>query len=142
MQRDTLFCIASMTKPVTVAAVMCLVGESKLILHDPIARREPKLAEPQVLDQPDGPLDRTHPAQRAALLEDLFTHTSVLAYRFSVPAPVLLISIPATAVLSELRPLANRLPLVHQPGNRVTYSHSIDALGVIASRIEGTPPFY
>ncbi|OAR20212.1 hypothetical protein A8144_02880 [Mycobacterium leprae 3125609] len=69
MQKDTLFCIASMIKPVTVAAVMSLLGESKQTLHDPIARWEPELAELQVPDQPDGPLDRTDPAQRAALLE-------------------------------------------------------------------------
>src|SRR6185437_14409878 len=83
MQRDTLFRIASMTKPVTVAVVMSLLDDGKLALHDPIARWAPELAAPQVLDDPRGPLDRTHPARRAILIEDLLTHTSGLAYGFS-----------------------------------------------------------
>lgn len=141
MQRDTLFRIASMSKPVTVAAVMSLVDEGKLALHDPIARWAPELAELRVLDQPDGPLDRTHPARRAILLEDLLTHTSGLAYGFSVSGPIsrAYLRLPfgrgSAAWLTELA----ALPLVHQPGDRVTYSHAIDVLGVIASRIEGKP---
>ena len=87
MQQDTLFRIASMTKPVTVAAVMSLVDEGKLALTDPIARWVPELAGPQVLDTPHGPLDRTHPVSRAILIEDLLTHTSGLAYGFSVSGP-------------------------------------------------------
>ena len=63
MQRDTLFRIASMTKPVTVAAVMSLVDEGKLALKDPITRWAPELADVQVLDDPHGPLDRTHPVK-------------------------------------------------------------------------------
>lgn len=141
MQRDTLFRIASMTKPVTVAVVMSLVDEGKLTLKDPVARWAPELADPRVLDDPHGPLDRTHPARRAILIEDLLTHTSGLAYGFSVSGPIAkaYLRLPFNqgpdAWLSELA----TLPLVHQPGDRVTYSHSIDLLGVIASRIEGKP---
>jgi CubicO group peptidase (beta-lactamase class C family) len=143
MQRDTLFRIASMTKPVTVAAAMSLVDEGKLALTDPIARWTPELARPQVLDDPHGPLDRTHPAQRAILVQDLLTHTSGLAYGFSASGPIsraymrLPFNEGSDAWLAELA----ALPLVHQPGERVTYSHSIDVLGVIVSRIEGKP-FY
>lgn len=143
MQRDTLFRIASMTKPVTVAAVMSLVDEGRLALRDPIARWTPELAEPQVLDDPRGPLDRTHPARRAILVEDLLTHTSGLAYGFSASGPIsrAYLRLPfnegSDAWLAELA----ALPLVHQPGERVTYSHAIDVLGVIVSRIEGKP-FY
>jgi CubicO group peptidase (beta-lactamase class C family) len=143
MQRDTLFRIASMTKPVTVAAVMSLVDEGKLALKDPITRWAPELAGVQVLDHPHGPLDRTHPARRAILIEDLLTHTSGLAYGFSVSGPIskAYIRLPFNqgpdVWLTELA----KLPLAHQPGDRVTYSHSIDLLGVIASRVEGKP-FY
>lgn len=143
MQSDTLFRIASMTKPVTVAAVMSLVDDGKLALKDPIARWAPELADVQVLDDPHGPLDRTHPASRAILIEDLLTHTSGLAYGFSVSGPIAraYLRLPFNqgpdAWLTELA----KLPLVHQPGDRVTYSHSIDLLGVIASRVEGKP-FY
>jgi CubicO group peptidase (beta-lactamase class C family) len=143
MQRDALFRIASMTKPVTVAAVMSLVDEGKLALKDPIAHWAPELADVQVLDDRHGPLDRTHPANRAILIEDLLTHTSGLAYGFSVSGPIsraylrLPFSQGPDAWLTELA----ALPLVHQPGDRVTYSHSIDLLGVIASRVEDKP-FY
>jgi CubicO group peptidase (beta-lactamase class C family) len=143
MQRDTLFRIASMTKPVTVAAVMSLVDEGKLALKDPIARWAPELADVQVLDDSHGPLDRTHPTNRALLIEDLLTHTSGLAYGFSVSGPIsrAYLRLPFNqgpeAWLTELA----ALPLVHQPGDRVTYSHSIDLLGVIASRVEDKP-FY
>src|ERR1700739_82700 len=88
MQRDTLFRIASMTKPVTVAAAMSLGDEGKLALRDPIVRWLPEFADLQVLDDPGGPLDRTHPVQRAILVEDLLTHTSGLAYGFSVAGPI------------------------------------------------------
>ncbi|KZS56684.1 serine hydrolase domain-containing protein [Mycobacterium ostraviense] len=141
MQRDTLFRIASMTKPVTVAAAMSLVDEGKLALRDPIARWAPELADPRVLDDPHGPLDRTHPARRAILVEDLLTHTSGLAYSFSVSGPVsrAYMRLPfgkgSDTWLAELA----ALPLVHQPGDRVTYSHAIDVLGVIVSRVEDKP---
>jgi CubicO group peptidase (beta-lactamase class C family) len=143
MQQDTLFRIASMTKPVTVAAVMSLVDQGKLTLKDPIVRWAPELADLQVLDSPHGPLDRTHPANRAILIEDLLTHTSGLAYGFSVSGPIsraymrLPFNQGPDVWLTELA----KLPLVHQPGDRVTYSHSIDLLGVIASRVDGKP-FY
>ncbi|OBI55195.1 hypothetical protein A5706_21065 [Mycobacterium sp. E796] len=141
MRRDTLFRIASMTKPVTVAAVMSLVDEGKLTLKDPVVRWAPELADVRVLDDPHGPLDRTHPVRRAILIEDLLTHTSGLAYAFSVSGPIskaymrLPFNQGPDAWLSELA----KLPLVHQPGEKVTYSHAIDLLGVIASRIDGKP---
>jgi CubicO group peptidase (beta-lactamase class C family) len=143
MQRDTLFRIASMTKPVTVAAIMSMVDEDKLTLKDPITRWAPELADLRVLDDPRGPLDRTHPVNRAILIEDLLTHTSGLAYGFSVSGPIsraymrLPFNQGPDIWLAELA----KLPLVHQPGERVTYSHSIDLLGVIASRVDGKP-FY
>lgn len=141
MQRDTLFRIASMTKPVTVAAVMSMVDEGKLTLKDPITHWVPELADLQVLDDPRGSLDRTHPVNRAILIEDLLTHTSGLAYGFSVSGPIsrayqrLPFNQGPDVWVSELA----KLPLVHQPGERMTYSHSIDLLGVIAARIEGKP---
>ena len=143
MQKDTLFRIASMTKPVTVATAMSLVDEGKLALRDPIARWAPEMADAQVLDDPRGPLDRTHRARRAILIEDLLTHTSGLAYAFSVSGPIshAYVRLPFNrgpdAWLTELA----ALPLVHEPGDKVTYSHATDLLGVIVSRVEDKP-FY
>jgi len=144
MGRDTLFRIASMTKPVTVAAVMSQVDEGKLSLTDPVARWAPELARPQVLDDPTGPLDKTHPANRSILIEDLLTHTSGLAYGFSVPGPIskAYMRLPFNQGPDAWMQGLAALPLVHQPGDKVTYSHAIDLLGVIASRVDDGKPFH
>ena len=141
MRRDTLFRIASMTKPVTVAAAMSLVDEGKLALKDPIVRWLPEFANVRVLDAPGGPLDRTHPVQRAILVEDLFTHTSGLGYGFSVGGPIsrAYVRLPFGQGPDTWLSALAELPLVHQPGERLTYSHAIDVVGVLVSRIEGKP---
>ena len=141
MQRDTLFRIASMTKPVTVAALMSLVDEGKVALRDPVVRWLPEFADLRVLDDPSGPLDRTHPVQRAILVEDLLTHTSGLGYGFSVGGPIsrAYIRLPFGQGPDAWLAALGELPLVHQPGERLTYGHSTDVVGVLASRIEGKP---
>lgn len=141
MSRDTLFRIASMTKPVTVAAAMTLVDEGKLTLRDPITRWLPEFAEMRVLDEPGGPLDKTHPAQRTILVEDLLTHTSGLAYGFSVGGPIsrAYVRLPFGHGPDTWLAALAELPLIHQPGERLTYSHAIDVLGVLLSRIEHKP---
>jgi CubicO group peptidase (beta-lactamase class C family) len=139
MQRDTVFRIASMSKPVTTAAAMTLVDEGKLALDDPITRWVPELADVRVLDDPNGPLDKTRPAQTTITVDDLLTHRSGLAYAFSVTGPLsqayqrLPIRQHPDTWLAELA----ALPLVHQPGERMTYSHATDVIGIILSRIEG-----
>ncbi len=141
MQRDTVFRIASMTKPVTVAAVMSLVDAGKLALDDPITRWAPEFAAPTVLLDPAGPLGRTGPAQRPITVEDLMTHRAGLGYSFTVTGPIAreYVRLPfgqgPDAWLSALADL----PLVHQPGEWLTYGHAIDVLGVLLSRIEGKP---
>ena len=80
MRSDTLFRIASMTKPITSAAAMMLVEEGRIALSDPIARWVPELADLRVLRDAAGPLDDTVPARRAITVEDLLTHRSGIAY--------------------------------------------------------------
>jgi CubicO group peptidase (beta-lactamase class C family) len=141
MRRDTLFRIASMTKPVTIAAAMTLLEEGKLSLTDPVAKWLPELSDMRVLTDPTGPLDRTVPAQRPITIDDLMTHRSGLAYAFSVGGPLgrayrrLSLRQDLDHWLAELA----TLPLVHQPGDRLTYSHATDVLGIALSRIEGKP---
>lgn len=141
MQRDTIFRIASMTKPVTVAAAMSLIEQGRLALTDPVATWLPELADMRVLAQPRGPLDRTIPAQRPITVEDLMTHRSGLAYMFSVSGPLsgAYRALPMRQDQDRwLGELAN-LPLAHQPGQRLTYSHATDVLGIVLSRLEGKP---
>src|SRR3989449_900821 len=73
MRRDTIFRIASMTKPITAAAAMILVEEAKLRLDEPVDRLLPELADRKVLKRLDGPLDDTVPAHRSITLRDLLT---------------------------------------------------------------------
>ena len=128
-----------MTKPVTVAAAMSLVEEGKLALTDPVATWLPELADMQVLLDPRGPLDKTTRARRQITIDDLMTHRSGLAYTFSVLGPLskaygrMSFRQDQDRWLSELA----TLPLVHQPGDRLTYSHATDVLGIALSRIEG-----
>lgn len=140
MQRDTIFRIASMTKPVTVAAAMALIEEGKLALSDPVSRWLPELADMQVLVDPTGPLDRTVPAQRPMTIDDLMTHRSGLAYPFSVLGPISKAYAQVSFRQDQDHWLAEvaKLPLIHQPGERLTYSHATDVLGIVVSRIEGT----
>jgi CubicO group peptidase (beta-lactamase class C family) len=139
VQRDTIFRIASMTKPVTVAAAMALIEEGKLALSDPVSRWLPELADMQVLVDPTGPLDRTVPARRPITIDDLMTHRSGLAYMFSVLGPISRGYAKVSFRQDQDHWLADiaQLPLVHQPGERLTYSHATDVLGIVVSRIEG-----
>jgi CubicO group peptidase (beta-lactamase class C family) len=139
MQRDTIFRIASMTKPVTVAAAMALVEEGKLALTDPVAKWLPELSDMQVLVDGQGPLDKTEPARRLITIDDLMTHRSGLAYAFSVLGPLSKAYGRMTFRQDQDRWLAElaKLPLAHQPGARLTYSHATDVLGIAVSRIEG-----
>ncbi|MGD9621909.1 MAG: serine hydrolase domain-containing protein [Mycolicibacterium sp.] len=141
MQRDTIFRIASMTKPVTVAAAMSLVEEGRLTLGDPVATWLPELSDPRVLGDPGGPLDRTVPADRQITVEDLMTHRSGLAYQFSVRGPLADAYRKLPKRQDQDRWLADlaTIPLDHQPGDRLTYSHSTDVLGIALSRIEEKP---
>ncbi|EKF23887.1 beta-lactamase family protein [Mycolicibacterium hassiacum DSM 44199] len=139
MQRDTIFRIASMSKPITVAAAMTLVEQGRLALTDPVAEYLPELSNMRVLDTPGGPLEATHPARRAITIEDLMTHRSGLAYFFSVGGPL---ARAYSRVSARQRPdgwLAEiaALPLQHEPGARMTYSVATDVLGIVLERIEG-----
>jgi CubicO group peptidase (beta-lactamase class C family) len=73
MRRDTIFRVASMTKPVAAAAAMILVEECKLRLDEPVDRLLPELAGRKVLKRLDGPLDDTVAAKRPITLRDLLT---------------------------------------------------------------------
>lgn len=141
MQQDTIFRIASMSKPITTAAALCLLDEGAFTLADPVTRWLPELADMRVLDDPAGPLEQTTPARRLITVEDLMTQRSGLAYAFSVTGPIsrAYLRLPARRDQDTWLAELAKLPLVHQPGERLTYSHATEVLGIIVSRIEGKP---
>lgn len=95
----------------------------------------------RVLADPTGPLDRTVPATRLITVDDLMTHRAGLAYGFSVTGPIARAYTQVSLRQDQDHWLAEvaALPLVHQPGERLTYGHSTEVLGILISRIEGTP---
>ncbi|MBA3811913.1 MAG: beta-lactamase family protein [Caulobacteraceae bacterium] len=144
MTRDTLFRIASMTKPVTSAAALMLMEEGKLALGDPITKWAPEFADMRVLKSAGGPLEETCPALREITIEDLLTHRAGLAYGFTSVGPiakahddvlgdVMNVRITADAWMKAL----GGLPLSYPPGERFHYSHATDVLGFLLGRIEG-----
>ena len=146
MERDTLFRIASMTKPITSVAALMLWEEGKFHLDDPITKWAPEFANPRVLERADGPLDETYPSPRAITMDDLFTHRSGLAYGFSSLGPIahqyqrVLGDVLNNEMTSDAWMKAlSTLPLLYPPGERFHYSHSTDVLGFIVGRMAGMP---
>ena len=146
VERDTLFRIASMTKPVTTVAALMLLEEGRFALDDPIRRYAPELAEMRVLRDPDGPLDETAPAVRPVTFDDLLTHRSGLTYGDFHRGPIAAaysealgghVDNPLTAD-QWIERLAT-LPLIDQPGAGFHYGHSTDLLGFLSARIEDAP---
>lgn len=146
MTRDTLFRIASMTKPVTSVAALMLVEDGKLRLEDPISRWLPEFSDMQVLKDPTGPVEDTYPAARQITVEDLFTHRAGLAYAFTSEGPIAhaheeRLGPPLGTPLTPdgwLKALGS-LPLSYPPGERFHYSHATEVLGFLVARIEGQP---
>ena len=144
MTRDTIFRIASMTKPITSVAVMMLLEEGKLALEDPIAKWAPEFAKMRVLRDATGPLDETYPSPRDITIEDLLTHRAGLAYGFTSIGPIAYAHQKALGDVLNIdmtpddwmKALAS-LPLSYPPGERFHYSHATDVLGFIVGRIGG-----
>ena len=145
MQRDAIFGIASMTKPITVAAALTLVEDGKVKLDDPITKWAPEFASMKVLKRPDGPLDDTYPAPGPITIQQLMTHTSGFSYAFTASGPLAigLMQKIGFGLESPLTPdqwmkTLGELPLAYAPGERFNYGHSIDVLGFIVGRAAGT----
>jgi CubicO group peptidase (beta-lactamase class C family) len=148
MRRDTIFRIASMTKPITAAAMMMLVEESRIGLDDPVERWLPELASRRVLRRIESPIDDTVPAARPITLRDLLTFRFGLGAVMAMPG-----TYPIQAAMAELGVAPGheqvaaapddymrrigRLPLIHQPGERWMYHTGADILGVLIARIAG-----
>ncbi len=146
VERDTIFRIASMTKPITSVAALMLVDEGRLALNDPIARFAPEFSQMRVLRSPTGPLDDTDPAERLITFEDLLTHRAGLTYGDLHRGPISQAYREALGgdIDSHVAPddwitRLSHLPLIHQPGAMMSYGCSTDLLGFLIARIEGEP---
>ncbi len=146
VERDTLFRIASVSKPITAVVALTLLEEGRFALDDPISHWAPEFAEMRVLRDVSGPLDATDPGIRPITFEDLLTHRSGLSYADFCTGPLgraYADSLGGT-IDSDVPPddwiagLA-ALPLIDQPGAGFHYGHSIDLLGLLLARMEDAP---
>jgi CubicO group peptidase (beta-lactamase class C family) len=148
LRRDTLFRMASLSKPVTAAAVMILVEECRLRLDDPVEEWLPELADRQVLRSIDAPLDDTVPAARSITVRDLLTFTFgfgvVLAAPDTYPIQTAIRELGLDTTSPDFGPQEwirrlGTLPLMHQPGELWQYHVGSDVLGVLVARVAGQP---
>lgn len=149
MARDTIFRIASMTKPITAVAVLMLIEDGTLALDAPVERWLPELAGRRVLARAEGPIDETVPAVRSITVRDLLAFT--LGFGISLepePGPIhraadelKLVNGPPVPMTPHapdewLRRFAT-LPLIHQPGAQWMYNTGSLLQGVLVRRAAG-----
>jgi methyl acetate hydrolase len=138
MPSNAIFQIASMTKPVTSVAIMMLLEEGKLRLDDPVSKYLAGFDNLQVITKfnDEDASYETRPAKRPMTIRHLLTHTSGIGYGFSNP------------IVARLQRGTQKsewdLPLLHDPGEKWTYSASTRVLGLIVEKIAGTQlePYY
>jgi CubicO group peptidase (beta-lactamase class C family) len=147
MAEDTLFRMASVTKLVGGALAMSLIEDGVVALDDPIARWLPETAEPRVLVDADGSLDRTTPAQRPITVRDLLSFTAGWGAVLS-PTPLQAAMIERGVFPGPMPPAMSgdefvarvaELPLAFQPGEGWLYDTGLDLAGVLLARATGTP---
>ncbi|HET9906054.1 MAG TPA: serine hydrolase domain-containing protein, partial [Anaerolineales bacterium] len=146
IERDTLFRIASMTKPITSVAALMLFDDGRFALDDSITRWAPEFSQMRVLRSPDADLEQTYPAERQITFRDLLTHRSGLTYGAFHTGPISKAYEEAlggeidspVAPDDWIRNLAS-LPLIDQPGSGFHYGRSTDLLGLLIARIEDAP---
>jgi CubicO group peptidase (beta-lactamase class C family) len=151
LRRDSIFRIASMTKPITAVAAMILVEECKLTLDAPLDPFLPELASRRVLKSIDGPVENTEAATRPLTLRDLLTFRMGMGFLMTPESQQYPIQKAVNAALPQgidpthphgpdewLRRLGS-LPLMYQPGTRWQYHVGSDVLGVLIARVAGQP---
>jgi len=153
MQRDTIFRIASLTKPITAAVAMMLIEDGRLRLEEPVDRLLPELAERRVLKRLDSPLDDAVPARRPITLEDLLSFRCGLGVLLAPPGTypiqrrIAELGLPGFGPPDPASPLGpdewlrrvGGLPLMAQPGETWLYTAASNILGVLIARAAGKP---
>jgi CubicO group peptidase (beta-lactamase class C family) len=132
LAKDSMFRIASMTKPVTSVALMQLVEQGRIGLDDPASKYLPELAELKVFESFDPVTGayKVRPVSRQAAVRHFLTHTSGLAYPFT------------SATWRDFKPRAGETypfggPLLFDPGERWHYSTSTDVCGKLVEAVSG-----
>jgi len=151
LREDSLFRIYSMTKPITGAALMILVEQGKVSLLDPVEKYIPEFKNTKVFNKKTNQLESLN---RSVTLLDLATHSSGLTYSFVDKGEIkkiydqeniypyyfldnISLERPAKKGYPDICTFSEKvatLPLVHQPGEKWTYSIGMDILGCVIER--------
>jgi CubicO group peptidase (beta-lactamase class C family) len=145
VERESIVRIASITKPITAAAIMILIDDGLVSLDDPIARWLPELASPMVVRTPESAIDDVVPATRPITVEDVLTFRAGWGFPsdFSLPAVVELfrklpVFGPRETPDEWLATLA-QVPMLRQPGEAWLYNTCSDVQGVLIARVSRQP---
>src|SRR6185503_9509941 len=131
MAKDTIFNMASMTKPITSVAIMMLVDEGTLKLDDAVAKYLPKWKDPLVISkfhEADASYE-TRPAKRPITIRHLLTHTSGIGYGFASPM--------LTKIMEKTKKSEMDSPLLFDPGESWAYGASTRVLGHVVEAVSG-----
>lgn len=146
MRRESIFAMASMTKPITAVAAMMLVEEGKLRLDEPVDRLLPELANRKILNDPKGSLTDVRPSPRPITLRDLLTYRmgiGAIGYGGIPEDSPIGKAFAATSApgmtANEYMARLGALPLVYAPGERFMYNTPSAVLGVLVARASGMP---
>jgi len=151
LQRDAIFRIASLTKPISAAGAMVLVDDGVLSLSDPVDALLPELAGRRVLRSLESGLDDTVPAERPITVEDLLTFRLGFGIMMVPPGTYPIQEAEAELGLMTLGPpwppppfgsdewiaRFGTLPLLHQPGADWRYNTGAQVLGILLERASG-----
>ncbi|RJQ88185.1 serine hydrolase domain-containing protein [Amycolatopsis panacis] len=146
MTADSIFRFASITKPITAAAVLMLIEEGVLGLDEPVQRWLPELADRVVVRTPESPVGDVVPARRPITVADLLTSCSGYGFAsdFSLPQVQRLLTVDTDGREVQQRPAPDewlaalaRLPLLHHPGEAFLYNTSSDLQGILIARASG-----
>ncbi len=145
MTTDTIFNIASMTKPMTTVGALMLYEQGRLLMDDPLAKYFPKFADMRVAarDAQGQPTTDTVPAGRKITIQDLPRHTSGLIYggrgttlvhkQYPDGSGAIATGMSGEQFLDKLA----SLPLLYQPGTVWDYGFGLDVLGLVVEKISG-----
>jgi CubicO group peptidase (beta-lactamase class C family) len=146
MMRESIFRIASITKPITAAAVMLLVDDGQMALDDPVEQWLPELIAPMVVRTPSSPVEDVVPANRPITVLDLLTNRAGYGFPsdFSLPAVQALFSVQTDGREVQLRPDPDQwmsrlasIPMLYHPGEAWLYDTCSDLQGVLIARATG-----
>ena len=145
VQKDSIFRIFSMTKPVTGVAMMMLHEEGKWRLDDPVSRYIPDFARLKVYTgRNDDGTPKLEDARRSMTMRELMTHTGGLGYVLNPNTPVdkMIIDAKVLNPQASLQAMIDglvKIPLLAQPGARWSYSIGVDVQGYLVEKFSGQP---